>query len=318
MKTLKNKIAAITIAIFLMFSMTASTMLIPTTNAHYVNVNPPNLPASWQFTSQYEIPTYAYLSVSPNPDQVGRYLSIVMWLNCIAPTSGGEGGDRWYNWTVAVTRPDGTKETLGPYASSQVGAQSAEYTPTQIGNYTFVFSWPGQILTNGTGVPNVSGVPWVGDHFEGSTSDPVTVVVQQNAITEWVPVPLPTGYWQLPINAQNREWGAAIASNSLGGTWLVNNFQSEGKAPNSAHILWQTPVADTPGGILDARWPQHRNQRSRLRKPICGADNHERHNLLQHTTSLNDPPLWLLRRGSVHGKTTMVQQRYHYTVYLIG
>ena len=55
-----------------------------------------------------------------------------------------------------------------------------------------------------------------------------------------------------PINDANRGW-STLASNWLGGSWLVSNFQRWGIAPESAHVLWTTPI--TPGlagGILDA------------------------------------------------------------------
>jgi len=56
MQKLKSKTTAIAIAIFLMFSMSASMILIPTTSAH----SPP-----------YYIISYAYITAAPNPDGVG-------------------------------------------------------------------------------------------------------------------------------------------------------------------------------------------------------------------------------------------------------
>jgi outer membrane protein assembly factor BamB len=211
-------------------------------------------PAANAHTPAWTIPTYAYLSITPNPQQVNNNLHLEMWLNALVPTSGGLGGDRWHNFKIDVTAPDGTKQTLGPFESNQPGDQQASFVPNQIGNYTFVFSYPGQVLTNGTGVPNIAGVAYVGDYFQPSQSTPVSVMVQQGPIPIWIPTPLPTGYWQLPIQAENREWGDALASNWLKGTWLINGFQSSGQAPNSPHILWQVPMPDTPGGILDASW----------------------------------------------------------------
>ena len=64
MKTLKNKIAAITIALFFILSMTASMTLIPSTEAH---------------TPPWNIPNWVYLTVEPNPVGVNQPLSIVIW-----------------------------------------------------------------------------------------------------------------------------------------------------------------------------------------------------------------------------------------------
>ena len=54
MQIAKNKIVAIAIAIFFIFSMGASMMLIPSASAH---------------TPAWKIPTYAYISATPNPDR---------------------------------------------------------------------------------------------------------------------------------------------------------------------------------------------------------------------------------------------------------
>ena len=74
MKKLKSKSMTILIAAFLMFSMAASTILIPSANAH----SPP-----WQ------IPTYAYIVASPNPIGVGQTIQVYMWLDEVYGAAGG-------------------------------------------------------------------------------------------------------------------------------------------------------------------------------------------------------------------------------------
>ena len=66
MQKLKNKTIAIAIAIFLMFSMSASVMLIPNASAH---------------TPAWQIPTYAYITVTPNPVGLSQSVFIDMWLD---------------------------------------------------------------------------------------------------------------------------------------------------------------------------------------------------------------------------------------------
>ena len=213
------------------------------------------IPISSAHTPSWNVPTYAYLSASPTSIGVGQLTQLVMWLDTIVPTSTGIEGDLWHGYSIAVTAPDGSKQTMGPYTSGSTGSAWAAFTPTQVGNYTFVFSWPGQILTNGTGTPYPTGLPWVGDFFMPSSSDPVTLVVTQAPLAGWVEPPPPTGYWNLPINGANRAW-SSLASNWLKGAWLIGNYQTEGQAPNSAHILWAQPITPAyPGGILDAQWP---------------------------------------------------------------
>src|SRR5208337_3088914 len=96
MQIAKSKTAAIAIAIFLMFSMSASMMLIPNVSAH---------------TPAWQIPTYAYINVAPNPVGVGQRASIDMWLSRVLP--GAEPGNdiRWQNYELTITAPDGTKTT---------------------------------------------------------------------------------------------------------------------------------------------------------------------------------------------------------------
>ena len=65
MNKTKNRITAITIAIFLMLSMSASMMLMPSASAH---------------TPAWKIPTYAYVWASPNPVGVNQTVSVYMWL----------------------------------------------------------------------------------------------------------------------------------------------------------------------------------------------------------------------------------------------
>jgi hypothetical protein len=60
----------------------------------------------------WTVPTWAYISATNNPIGVGQQVVIVFWPNALPPTASGAYGDRW-TWNVEVTKPDGTKETLG-------------------------------------------------------------------------------------------------------------------------------------------------------------------------------------------------------------
>ncbi len=65
MKLLKNKFAAIVLAIFFILLMTASVTLLPSASAH---------------TPPWKLPTYAYIWASPNPVGVNQTVSVYMWL----------------------------------------------------------------------------------------------------------------------------------------------------------------------------------------------------------------------------------------------
>jgi hypothetical protein len=249
MKTQTNKILSI-IAVLLMFSGIIAIAL-PAANAH----SPP-----WTFA------TYAFITISPNPIGVNQPVAMIMWLGIAPPpTAQGLYGDRWQGYKVTVTKPDGNIEILGPYSSDPIGTYSKLYTPTQVGTYKFVFSYPGQTLT---GLPYppplVAGQPlsgftrgnsaYINDTYGPSTSSPVYLTVQQPQIQVWPEAPLPTQYWTRPINEANRNW-APIAGN-----WLAGAAQNVGPtasfgyglAPESAHVMWTRPMWS--GGLMDARF----------------------------------------------------------------
>ena len=186
-------------------------------------------------------PTYAFINVAPNPVGVGQTALVTFWLNLVPPTAGGPHGDRWQQLTVTVTKPDGTKETLGPFTSDPVGSSYCNYAPTQTGTYTFQLHFPGQTI-NGT-IPIIR-VP-VNNYYQPCDSNVFSLTVQQQQIQPYqdIPLPLPTQYWQRPIYATNRLW------TSIGGNWLMGGYNASERfnpyttGPNSAHILWTRPVA---------------------------------------------------------------------------
>jgi len=203
------------------------------------------------------IPTVAYVFCMPNPVGLGQSVFITMWLDHDIPTAVNFIGDRWYNMTLSVTEPDGTTIKLGPYASDAAGGASVTWTPPALGNYTLVFNWPGQTLTGGPGYNKTTGLPaidypsTVGDVFGPSSSAPVYLTVGTVNATLLPLQPLPTGYWQCPVEAFNHNWAV------LNGPWLdigglgSYGYQNVGDitgisedlnpyttAPLTAHVIW--------------------------------------------------------------------------------
>ncbi len=227
-KNAKNEI----IILGLVLTLAATFCTLPTVIAH----DPP-----------LEIPTYSYLAAEPNPIGVGQTAYLVFWIDKVPPTAAGVGGERWRNLTVDVIKPNGDTETLGPFTSDPVGGGYSMYTPDQVGTYTFKFNFPGQIasLTGPTGIPGDPS-PYIGDNFLASSKE-TTLIVQQDPIANPPVYPLPTEYWSRPIEAQNPEW-YRVASNWLRGAHIVGRYQPDGKAPNSAHIMWTKPISF--GGVV--------------------------------------------------------------------
>ncbi len=225
----KSKAFAVTLLLALAISVFAT---LPAVNAHE--------PA-------WTIPTYAYITVAPRTVGVGETAAVVFWLNWPPPTAAGSGGDRWVNMTIAVTKPDGSKQSLGPFTSDPVGGAYTAYTPDQIGTYTFVFNFPGQVAAL-NGPTGVSGSPsnYVNDTFSASTAT-ATLTVQQDKLPTPESYPLPTNYWTRPIEGQNTNW-ATLASNWLGSPQISGRVQLDGIAANTAHIIWTRPISF--GGVV--------------------------------------------------------------------
>jgi len=184
------------IALFLMLAMAISLVVLPIASAH----DPP-----------WSIPQYAYINVAPNPAGIGQTVTIGMWLQMIPPTASGATGDRWEGFTVTVTEPDGHTTTLGPFTSDDTGGTFTRYTPDTVGDYYFVFDFPGQTIL-GENNANPYNV-FIGDYAEPATSEKAHLVVQEEAIPLLPTVPLPTQYWTRPIQSGNGLW------HTISGNW---------------------------------------------------------------------------------------------------
>ncbi|MCW4018405.1 MAG: hypothetical protein NWF00_06980 [Candidatus Bathyarchaeota archaeon] len=132
-------------------------------------------------TNAVDIPSYAFLSVKPTPIGVDQTLTVIMWLSAAPPTAAGAEGEKWEGFEVAVTKPDGSKETLGPFTSDPVGSAYTFYVPDQIGSYHFKFSFPGQQVT---GTEAISGRS-VDYYYQPSSSPDVEITVQADPILSY-------------------------------------------------------------------------------------------------------------------------------------
>jgi outer membrane protein assembly factor BamB len=241
MKIQFNKTKTSIIALVLTLTISATLLTLPVVNAH----DPP-----------WEIPTYIYLALSRDVVGRGQTMAAVFWSFVEVPTAMGAYGDRW-TYTVEVTKPDGSKETLGPIKSDPVGAAYTMYTPDQVGTYSFIAIFHEYTITGEPEPP--PGTParapeTIGDVFLEATSNTAYLEVQEEPIEGWVEPPVTEDYWERPLNMLNRDW-YVLAANWLDGAAQTNGpttgFQW-GRGPESAHIMWTTPM--WAGGIMDARF----------------------------------------------------------------
>jgi hypothetical protein len=246
------------------------------------------LSAAIAVTVQFEahaadLPTFLFVTASPNPVGKGQACYIGAMFSRPAPTVSGWTGDLYQNVTIDITDPDGVKTVMGPYLASAAAGVQFTYTPSKVGNYTLQAHYPGQILT-GTNPINPSvgsgGAQWRGSYMLPSDSNILTLVVNENPTEPMYQTPpIPTEFWTRPIYATNWEWGAKVASNwfGLGGNGVYDanrNFQPFGTAPNTAHIVWTKPTqfGGQPGGPISSDESSQFSSTSLIQyyfKPIC-------------------------------------------------
>jgi len=246
----KNKTGAIAIVALLIFSMSASTMLVPTAKAA-LTVN-----------------DYAYISVSTNPVGVGQSLEVIMWMNQIIFGAALTNNIRFQGYELIVTAPDGknTTEPLPAVTSDPTSAQDYSFTPTTAGTYILTFIFPGQTYTFPAQMTVVGpNNAYLGAYYE-PTSTSTNLTVQSTPIAPIPATPLPTNYWTRPIYGENPNW-YTISSNWLGGvSYGVSSpgYSGIGNSPNlganeeqfptqdvgplTAHIMWTKPLQS--GGVV--------------------------------------------------------------------
>ena len=224
---LKNKAVAVAFSVFLMLAFVVSLVAVPAANAH----DPP-----------WEIPTWAYISVSPNPVGVNQIALIVMWVDQMPYGTNIQNDIRFHDYKLTITDPDGKNETI-TWETVWDTTSSAYYafTPDETGEYKLTFEFPEQTYT------------WSGDYQNDiylASRARTTLTVQEEPIETIPDTPLPTEYWTRPIEGQNTNW-FMVASNWLGSTGLrqyTRGIQPDGVAPNSAHIMWTKPIQF--GGVV--------------------------------------------------------------------
>jgi hypothetical protein len=238
MQKIENKTLAIAISALLILSMAAAIAL-PQTHAA-------------QFPGT-KIPTWAYLQVVPDKIGVGQNVLLVMWIDKPPPTANGIFGDRWVNMTIQITKPDGSKETLGPFQSDDAGGYTATYTPSALGTYSAQMFFPGETLTGSQGnpgFPNTNNVN-VGDVYDASSSSVEYFTVGNEAIPMIPENPLPSDYWQNPVQAFNHYWSqyagnwlglAPVEFGNTGSYNFAGNYNPYTKAPLTGHIVWTQPL----------------------------------------------------------------------------
>ncbi|MEM2889268.1 MAG: PQQ-binding-like beta-propeller repeat protein [Candidatus Bathyarchaeia archaeon] len=225
---MSSKVKILAICSFLMLTFALAAYL-PATNAH---------------TPPWNIPTFAYISVAADPVGKGQTVIVYMWLDKVPPTATGPWGDRWENFTLKITKPNGQVQLVGPIRSDPIGFAWHALTPDQVGTYKLKMYFSGQTLEGKNLSPGqFLGVEYIGDYFMPSESDEITLTVQEEPVPNYPEPPLPRSYWTRPIDAQNHEWY------KISGNWLrTTELAPYTEAPETPHIVWTKPL--TFGGLV--------------------------------------------------------------------
>jgi len=192
-------------------------------------------------------PTYSFVTASPNPVGIGQSVLVLAFLDRFPPANAVYIPYELWKFTVTVTYPTGNVQTQR-LTSDTIGGAYFTINPSVVG------TWQIKLRFEGAG-------PIAGNNnntYAPSESRVFQLTVQQEPVKEISPAELPTGYWQRPINTENREW------NQLAGNWIglpairdsgvstwdgVNCYNPYSKAPNSAHVVWAKPVKVSASGI---------------------------------------------------------------------
>ena len=225
------------IAAILICSTGVSLNLISTASAH---------------TPSWNLETFAYIQVTPNPLGVGQTGIVYMWLTNTYDSETLYNNYRFHNYELTITAPDG-KVTSMTFAivTDPTSNQHYSFTPSETGTYFFNFTFPGQAITTSNDLPTSA---YINDTYLPSSST-CTLTVQQAPITGYYTTPLPTSYWTRPIYGQNANW-YPIASNWLGtgsagyGVGASGSNVPPGGAagPLTSHVMWTYPIET--GGVV--------------------------------------------------------------------
>lgn len=213
-----------------------------------------------------------FMSFRPNPVGIGQAILVNLW---IEPPNHF---NRYFSgYTVTITKPDGTTDTVGPMNSYQ-GDTTAwfEYVVDQVGKWKLKFNAPGNYYPAGYYTPDAlvheTSVPLStfldSAYYEPCSTAEQELTVQGEPVLSWPPAPLPTDYWTRPIPIENREWwiiGGHYPFIGQGGGpyWPADTnvyasnykFTPYVQAPNTAHIVWkrQGALAGIMGGQFGYR-----------------------------------------------------------------
>ena len=239
----KNKAIMSVITVFLMLSVAVSFIAIL-----------PQVDAQTVTTTR----SFIFVGVSPKVVGVGQEVIIVTWTSDMPPDVGETDGTiaspngraAWNNpITVTVTKPDGSNETVTMPRTDPVGATWYQYVPQDVGTYTLQAYFPGEWKNTTT----------LHRYYQPDFSATANLTVLAEPTPTWQETPLPTDYWNRPLNSANHDWyvlagnwlGGAATNYPQGSASVTSNYVT-GKGTETPHILWTKQYYI--GGLMDENY----------------------------------------------------------------
>jgi len=245
----KAKTAAVIVTVLMMASIALMAMPVSAQNENAPHggqytgyVGPTTVPSNAP-ANTLQVDTNPYLAVSPNPTGINQYVLVNFWIT--PPPS----NQRFLaGYTVAITKPDGSKDTIGPLNSYLAdGTSWSQYVVDQVGTWQFQFSFPGEYFPTGyylsanyLNQTAASGaVLYPAMYYKPATSVVTELTVLNEQVLSWPPTPLPTDYWTRPISPNNREWYAIAGPYPWPFTnWNRDDYGPYLTVPKSPHVVW--------------------------------------------------------------------------------
>ncbi len=277
MSTRTKQMTSIIVVVLLMASAMLTTMLPQPVKAQPSATQPVSGALPSGVTPNVTITTQARLSFRPNPIGVGQTFLVNIW------TNPGTHIERFHpNYTVTITKPDGTKDVIVMNSYCADATAWFEYVADQVGEWKLKFDFlgtyfPAGLYYQGVIYPNLTAI---GPYTTGAFSAPAnldsayytpsstpeqTLIVQDKQVASWPASPLPTDYWTRPISPENREWWPIAgnypwhgpATDPLFDELYPNTnhyydshyrFTPWVEGPESSHIVWKQ-LGQTGAGI---------------------------------------------------------------------
>jgi len=282
MSNTRQRLVAITIVAILTASTILASTYITVPKAQFRGAGPAGgvpgpIPAG--VTPDIQVQTWALLSVRPTTVGLGQPVLVNLETQ---PAPGTERLNQDY--TVVITKPDGTTDTKVIESYPDDGTMWFEMTPDQLGEYKLVFKFLGTYFPAGRyldGVgPPAANITTGGSlytesvYFKPFTTPERTFNVTTQLAASWPSGPLPSDYWTRPAPYERREWWPILGNwpwrGPAGGQFEIpldvfnqyypntNRYQpghdNRGlfapwtPGPESAHVVWKREL--TQAGIL--------------------------------------------------------------------